>query len=126
MDKRCINIPDGPPQAGPYSHAVAAGGFIHVSGQIPINPDGKVIRGPIREQVRLALENLRRVLEGAGSSLEHVVRVNVYLLDMRDFAVFNEVYAEFFPQNCPARSCVQVARLPKDVEIEVDAVAIES
>lgn len=124
MDKRCITVSGGPPQVGPYSHAVAAGGFIHVSGQIPVNAAGEVCRGSIAEQARLALGNLKKVLEGAGSDLDHVVRVNVYLLNMRDFTAVNEVYAEFFPGNCPARSCIQVAGLPKDVEIEVDALAV--
>ena len=125
MDKQCISVPGGPPQAGPYSHAVTAGGFVFVSGQIPIAPDGTVHEGGITEQTRLALSNLKTVLEAAGSRLDLVASVNVYLQSMGDFAAFNKVYEEFFTRDFPARTCVEVSRLPKDVQVEVAATAIQ-
>ncbi|HIJ65660.1 MAG TPA: reactive intermediate/imine deaminase [Candidatus Hydrogenedentes bacterium] len=125
MEKRCISVQGAPPVQGPYSHAVAAGNLLFVSGQGPFAPDGSgVVRGAIEGEARLALSNLRAVIEGAGSDLAHVVKVTVYLQDLADFGAFNEVYKEFFSTDCPARSCIQAARLPLDIQVEVDAIAI--
>ncbi len=114
------------PQAiGPYSQAVKVGGFVFCSGQIPLDPvTMQVIEGDARAQTERVLANLRAVLEAAGSSLEQVVKTTVFLLDMNDFAAMNEVYAAFFSNNRPARSTVQVARLPRDVRVEIEVVAL--
>lgn len=124
MEKRCVFAPNGPPAQGPYSHAVAVGGLLFVSGQGPVAPDGSGLRkGTIQQEARLALSNLKAILDDAGSGLEHVVKVNVYLADMDHFAEFNEVYKEFFTSNYPARTCIQAGRLPFDIQVEIEAVA---
>ena len=125
MDKRCIFAPNGPPAQGPYSHAVAAGDLLFVSGQGPVARDGSgVKRGTIQEEARLTLSNLKAILEDAGSSLGDVVKVNVYLANMDHFGAFNEVYKEFFQSDFPARTCIQAGRLPLDFQVEIEAVAI--
>ena len=125
MEKRCVFAPNGPPAQGPYSHAVAVGDLLFVSGQGPVAPDGSGLRkGTIQEEARLTLSNLKAILEDAGSGLEHVVKVNVYLADMDHFAEFNEVYKEFFTSNYPARTCIQAGRLPFDIQVEIEAVAV--
>jgi 2-iminobutanoate/2-iminopropanoate deaminase len=125
MEKHCIFAPHGAPAVGPYSHAVAAGPFLFVSGQGPMKKDGSgVVRGTIEEEVRVALINLRDILDDAGSSLERVVKVNVFLADMSNFGRFNEVYKEFFTKNFPARTCVQAGRLPMDIQVEIEAIAL--
>jgi len=112
------------PQAiGPYSQAVKAGGFVFVSGQIPLRPDGTLVEGDIRAQARQVLENVKAILEAAGSGLDRVVQVTAYLTDINDFQAFNEVYAEFFKEPYPARAVVGVAALPKGVKVEVATVA---
>jgi 2-iminobutanoate/2-iminopropanoate deaminase len=117
---------DGAPQAiGPYSQAVKAGGFVFASGQIPLDPASmQIVDGDVRIQAARVLENLQAVLEAAGSSLEQVVKTTVFLADMNDFAAMNEVYATFFGATRPARSTVEVARLPRDARIEIDVVAV--
>jgi len=113
------------PQAiGPYSQAVKAGGFVFVSGQIPLTPSGERVAGPIEAQARQVLENLKAILEAAGSGLDRVVQVTAYLSDIDDFQAFNQVYAEFFKEPYPARAVVGVAALPKGVKVEVAAVAM--
>lgn len=114
------------PQAlGPYSQALRAGGFIYCSGQIPLNPaTGTVDATTIEGQTRQAIENLRHVLEAGGSSLAKVVKTTVFIKDMNDFAALNAVYAELFGETRPARSCVEVARLPKDVKVEIECIAV--
>ncbi len=125
MEKRCIFAPNGPPAQGPYSHAVAAGDFLFVSGQGPVAPDGSGLKkGSIQEEARLTLSNLKAIIEDAGSSLDQVVKVNVYLADMDNFAPFNDVYKEFFTSNYPARTCIQAGRLPFDIQVEIEAVAL--
>ncbi len=124
MQKNCIFAPNGPPAKGPYSHAVAAGNLLFVSGQGPVAPDGSLRRGALADEARLVLSNLKAILEDAGSGLEHVVKVNAYLADMDDFAAFNEIYKEYFRENFPARTCIQAGRLPFDIKVEVEAVAI--
>ena len=117
---------DRAPQAlGPYSQAIRANGFIFCSGQIPIDPAaGAVTATTAADQARQAITNLQKVLEAAGSGLDKVVKTTVFLSDMGDFAAVNAVYAELFGDTKPARSCVQAARLPKDVKIEIEAIAV--
>ena len=114
-----------PKALGPYSQAIRAGDFIFCSGQIPIDPAaGTVVATTAEDQARQAITNLRNVLEAAGSSLGKVVKTTVFISDMNDFATVNAVYAELFGATKPARSCVQAARLPKDVKIEIEAIAV--
>ena len=117
---------DRAPQAlGPYSQAIRANGFIFCSGQIPIDPAaGAVVATTAADQARQAITNIQNVLEAAGSGLGKVVKTTVFLGDMNDFAAVNAVYAELFGNTKPARSCVQAARLPKDVKIEIEAIAV--
>ena len=117
---------DKAPQAlGPYSQAIRANGFIFCSGQIPIDPAaGAVVATTAEAQTRQAITNLRNVLEAAGAGLDKVVKTTVFISDMNDFAAVNGVYAELFGDTKPARSCVQAARLPKDVKIEIEAIAV--
>lgn len=123
MTKRCIFSPNGPKAGGPYSHAVAAGNLLFVSGQVPMGPEG-VYKGAFPDEARLALNNLKAILEDAGSGLEQVVKVTAFLSDINNFAAFNEVYKEFFAADFPARTCIQAGRLPLDVQVEVEAIAI--
>ena len=124
MERETVFTEMAPRAVGPYSQAIKAGGWIYLSGQIPIVPEtNQVVAGPIADQTQLVLSNARQVLKAAGATLENVVKVTVYLADMDDFATVNEVYSTFFPTKPPARAAVQVARLPKDVGIEVDMVA---
>lgn len=117
---------DRAPQAiGPYSQAIKAGGMVFASGQIPLDPQTmQIVEGDIRVQTERVLNNLKAVLEAAGSSLEQVVKTTVYLAEMNDFAAMNEIYATFFNSNRPARSTVQAARLPRDVRVEIDVIAL--
>ena len=123
--KKIVSAKNAPGAVGPYSPAIVAGGFVWVSGQIPLDPaTGRLVDGGIDEQTRRALTNVRNLLEAAGSGAAHVVRATVYLTSMNDFAAMNEVYAGFFGDNPPARVCVEVSRLPKDARVEIDAVAM--
>jgi 2-iminobutanoate/2-iminopropanoate deaminase len=117
---------DRAPQAiGPYSQAIKANGFIFASGQIPLDPSTMlIVEGGVEEQTGRVLDNLKAVLEAAGSSLDRVVKTTVYLADMNEFAAMNEIYAKYFGATKPARATVQVARLPRDVRVEIDVVAL--
>ena len=120
-----IATENAPKALGPYSQALKAGGFIYCSGQIPINPATNTIEAvTIEDQTRQAITNLKNVLEKAGSSLANVVKTTVFIKDMNDFAALNGVYAELFGDTKPARSCVEVARLPKDVKVEIECIAV--
>ena len=120
-----ITSENAPKALGPYSQALKTGGFIFCSGQIPINPATNMVEAAtIEEQTRQAIANLKNVLEKAGSSLANVVKTTVFIKDMNDFAALNAVYAEMFGQTKPARSCVEVARLPKDVKVEIECIAL--
>jgi 2-iminobutanoate/2-iminopropanoate deaminase len=114
------------PAIGPYSHATRANGFVYISGQLALSPDGSGLLGDTTaEQTRAALENLKAVLDAAGCGLDTVVKTTIYLVDMDDFGEVNQVYAEYFDASRPARSCVQVAALPKGGRVEIEAVAAD-
>ncbi|MBS6864979.1 MAG: RidA family protein [Oscillospiraceae bacterium] len=124
MSKK-IQTPNAPAAIGPYSQAVQAGGTIYVSGQLPINPaTGEFAGADIRAQARQSLENIKAILAAAGTDMAHVVKTTVLLQDMADFAAMNEVYAEYFSEPYPARAAFQVAKLPKDALVEIEAVAV--
>ncbi len=125
MPKKLITPSDGPPPVGPYSPAVAANGFLFVSGQIPLNPTtGNLVAGSFEAQARQSLENLKSVIEAGGSSLEDTVKVTIYLADLTKFEELNAIYSEYFSESKPARATVEVSRLPKDVAVEMDAIAL--
>ena len=114
----------GPKPIGPYSQAIRANGFLYVSGQVALDPKtGEFVGSDIRQQTRRTLENVKGILEAAGSNMHHVVKTTVFLKDISDFAAMNEVYATFFTLAPPARSTVQVARLPKDALVEIEVIA---
>ena len=123
--KEPISTDRGPQAIGPYSQAIRANGFLFVSGQIPLDPaSGKIVEGDIARQAERVLENLKGIVEAAGSSMARVVRTTVYLKDIGDFAAMNEVYARYFSAEPPARSTIEVARLPRDARIEIDLIAL--
>ncbi len=123
--KKEIKTEKAPEAIGPYSQAIATDGFVFTSGQIAIDPSsGKLSTGSIEEQTRLVLSNLQAVLEAAGSSLDKTVKCTVFLQDMNDYSEMNAVYGEFFKAPYPARAAVQVVRLPKDVKVEIEAIAV--
>lgn len=123
--KEVIATEKGPKAIGPYSQAIKAGGFVFISGQVALNPaTGQVVEGDVGRQTARVLENLKAIAEAAGSSLDRAVRATVFLKDMNDFTAMNEVYARYFPKNPPARSTVEVARLPRDVRVEIDLMAL--
>ena len=114
-----------PGAIGPYSQAIRANGFLFVSGQIPLDPaTQELVAGDIRAQTERVLENLKGIVEAAGSSLDRVVRATVFLADMNEFAAMNEIYGRYFRNQPPARSTVQVSRLPRNVRVEIDAIAL--
>jgi len=122
--KKIVFTDKAPKPVGPYSQGVKAGNFLFVAGQIPIDPDtGEIVKGDFEEQVRRVMENIRAVVEAAGGSMESIVKVTVYLKNIKLFDRFNKVYAEYFPKEPPARVVVEVSNLPKDVELEVEAIA---
>jgi len=124
--KKEIKTDKAPKAIGPYSQAIEANGFIFASGQIAIDPaTGELKMGTIEEQTRLVLTNMKAVIEAAGSSFDKVVKCTVFLQDMNDFTQMNGVYGEFFKPPYPARAAVQVARLPKDVKVEIEAIAVK-
>ena len=123
--RQVIATPNAPRAIGPYSQAIEANGFIFVSGQIPLDPaTQQIVEGGVAEQTERVLNNLEAILKAAGSGLDKVVRTGVYLKNMGEFAAMNDVYERFFPQSAPARSTVEVARLPKDVLVEIDVIAL--
>ncbi|GLH63896.1 MULTISPECIES: RidA family protein [Bacillaceae] len=113
------------PQAiGPYSQGIIVNNMFYSSGQIPLTPEGEMVQGDIKAQTHQVFQNLKAVLEAAGASLDTVVKTTVFLKNMDDFAAMNEVYSEYFTNHKPARSCVEVARLPKDALVEIEVVAL--
>lgn len=123
MSKQVVSTPSAPGAIGPYSQAVQFGGFIFTSGQLGLNPESGEFGEGVQEQTRLALNNVKAILEAAGSGLDQVVKTTVFLKDMNDFAAVNEIYGSFFAQPYPARSAIEVARLPKDGLVEIEAIA---
>lgn len=119
-----IRTDTAPAAVGPYSQAVRTGNLLFTAGQIPLRLDGSLVEGDVATQTRQVMENLRAVLEAGGSSLDRVIKCTCYLRDMNDFAAFNEAYGAFFGDAPPARSAFEVARLPKDVAVEVEAIAL--
>lgn len=125
MGKRVIQTEKGPKAIGPYSQAIQAGNLLFLSGQIPIDPKtGELIMGDIRKQTQQVLENMKGILESQRLGMEDVVKVTIFLKDMGNFSQVNEVYATYFPSSPPARSTVEVAKLPRDVDIEIEAIAL--
>jgi 2-iminobutanoate/2-iminopropanoate deaminase len=124
--KQVITPERGPKAAGPYSLGIRAHPLVFLSGQIPADPEsGELVSGSIQAQTTRVLENLKLILDAGGLSLEHIVKTTVYLKDMNDFAQMNETYGTFFNNHPPARTTIEVARLPRDVRIEIDAIAID-
>jgi 2-iminobutanoate/2-iminopropanoate deaminase len=119
-----VHTPHAPQAIGPYSQAVRAGGFLFVSGQIPLTPEGTLVEGDIRAQTERVMENLKAILEAAGSGLHRVVQTTCFLADMEDFPAFNEVYARYFSPPYPARATVAVKALPRGARVEVACVAL--
>ncbi|MBS6348689.1 MAG: RidA family protein [Oscillospiraceae bacterium] len=122
--KQVIHTDSAPAAIGPYSQAIQIGDLLFVSGQVPIDPStGAIVEGDIKAQAQQSLNNLKAILNAAGTNMGAVVKTTVFLADMNDFAAMNEVYAQFFQEPFPARSAVQVARLPKDAKVEIEAIA---
>ncbi len=125
MSKQPISTDRAPGALGPYSQAIDTGIFIFASGQLGLDPVSGELAEGVQEQARVALENVTAVLDAAGSSLDQVVKTTVFLQDMNDFAAMNEIYGQFFKEPYPARSAVQVARLPKDALVEIEVIALK-
>lgn len=126
MMKKVINTTNAPAPIGPYSQAVAAGGFVFVSGQIPVDPvTGEVVSESVTAETRLVMENIKAVLSAAGVGFEHIVKTTIFLTDMQTFAQVNQVYGSYFTDQFPARETVQVAALPKNVNVEISVIAIK-
>ena len=125
MKKRVIQTDKAPKAIGPYSQAIQAGNLLFLSGQIPIDPKtGELIKGDIRQQTQRALENIKGLLESQGLGMEDVIKVTIFLKDMGNFNQVNEVYATYFSSSPPARSTVEIAKLPRNAEIELEAIAL--
>lgn len=119
-----VNTKKAPAAIGPYSQGIIVNNLFYSSGQIPLTADGGLVEGTIEDQTHQVFANIKAVLEEAGASLETVVKATVFLSDMNEFAPFNDVYGEYFSDHKPARSCVEVARLPKDVKVEIEVIAL--
>ncbi len=122
--RRNLNAPGAPPPIGPYSHAVITGNLVYTAGQAGLSPAYRTMTVGIEAQTRQTLQNIAAILEAAGSSMANVIKTTVFLADMNDFKAMNAVYAEFFTENPPARTTVQVARIPLDALVEIEAVAV--
>ncbi len=126
MSKNIISTPKAPGAIGPYSQAVWAGNMLYASGQIPLNPQtGEIVSQDVKEQTHQSIKNAAAILEAAGLTLKDVFKTTVFIKDMNDFTSINEVYAQYFEAPFPARSCVEVARLPKGVKVEVEIIALK-
>ena len=123
MDKKIIHTEKSPRAIGPYSQGNMAGGFLFTSGQLPINPETGLVPSSIEDQTKQVLDNLKAIVEEAGGTMEQVVKCTVYIVDMNDFAVVNEIYATYFPKYPPARATVEISALAKNALVEIDAVA---
>ena len=125
MTKEVINTNNAPEAIGPYSQGVIVGDFVYTSGQIPLNPVTGELVTDIKLATKQSMENIKAILEEAGTSLNNVVKTSIFLKDLNDFEAVNEFYGTYFIENKPARSCVQVAKLPKDAVIEIEAIAVK-
>lgn len=123
--KKVISTNQAPAAIGPYSQAVEVNGLIYTSGQIPVDPATGEIPQGINAQAEQVMKNVKNLLEAAGTSMSHVIKTTVFIKDMNDFTAINQIYATYFEGDCPARSCVEVARLPKDVLMEMEAIAVK-
>lgn len=125
MKNQIIHTENAPKAIGPYSQAVKAGNMIFVSGQVPFVPETmEIVEGDVKAQTAQSLKNVEAILKEAGADFSHVVKSTVFIKDMNEFAAINEVYAQYFGENKPARACVEVARLPKDVKVEIEVIAV--
>lgn len=125
MANQVIHTENAPAAIGPYSQAVKAGNLLFVSGQVPFVPETmEIVEGDVKAQTAQSLKNLQAILKEAGADFSNVVKTTVFIKDMNEFAQINEVYAEYFGKNKPARACVEVARLPKDVKVEIELIAV--
>jgi len=125
LTKQVVTAPTSAPAIGPYSPALRVGSFLFLSGQIPLDPtSGQLVAGDINAQTTRVLQNMGELLKAGGADFANVVRTTIFLTDMNDFAAVNEIYASYFTEPYPARATVQVARLPKDVRVEIDAIAV--
>lgn len=125
MSKRIVRTENAPDAIGPYSQAVVAGGFVYTAGQLALDPrTGQLVPGDVRIQTKRVMENIKAILESAGSSLANVVKTTVFLRDMNDFGAMNEIYGSYFQEEPPARSTFQVAKLPRDGAVEIEVVAL--
>jgi 2-iminobutanoate/2-iminopropanoate deaminase len=125
MSKQIVRTEQAPQAIGPYSQAVVGGGFVYVAGQLALDPrTGQLVPGDVRIQTKRVMENIKAILEGAGSSLSNVVKTTVFLRDMNDFGAMNEIYGSYFQEDPPARSTFQVAKLPRDGAVEIEVVAL--
>ncbi|UUV17397.1 RidA family protein [Fusobacteria bacterium ZRK30] len=126
MSKKIIHTKNAPAAVGPYSQAMEVNGTLYVSGQIPFIPETMIcISDDVQEQTKQSLENVKAILEEAGYTLNDVVKAGVFIKNMNDFPLINEIYAQYFNENKPARACIEVARLPKDVKIEIEVIAVK-
>lgn len=124
--KQVIQTNNAPQAIGPYSQAIMANGTLYVSGQIPVVPaTGTIVSDKVEDQARQVMENVKAVVEAAGLTLDDVVKTSVFIKNMDDFGTINAIYSEYFKTDCPARACVEVARLPKDVLLEMEAIAVK-
>lgn len=125
MERQIVHTDRAPKPVGPYSQAIKAGGWLYVSGQLPMDPwTGTLVEGPFDLQVRTVLDNVKAIIESGGSALDNVVKVTIYLTDMDKFPELNAIYEEYFAESRPARACVEVSRLPRDVPLEIEAIAL--
>lgn len=120
---KVVNTSKAPEALAPYSHATVINGLVFTSGQIPLNLDGEIVSDDVKAQTKQVLENVKVVLNEAGSNIDSVIKATIFIADMNEFQNINEVYGEYFAEHQPARSCVEVARLPKDVKVEIEVIA---
>jgi len=123
---KVVSTNEAPAAIGPYSQGIIVNNMLYTSGQIPLTAGGELVNGGVKEQTHQVFKNLQAILSSEGTSLEKVVKTTVFIKDMNDFAALNEVYGEYFNTHKPARSCVEVARLPKDVLVEIEVIALVS
>jgi len=124
VQKEIVSVAGAAPPGGPYSPCVRAGNLLFISGQVPMDPTSGPKKGTFEEEARLTLDNLKRLLDGAGSGIQHVVKTTCFLADIERFDEFNGIYSEYFQESKPARTCIQAGRLPKDFQVEIEAIAI--